>query len=799
LRALRPGIAFALMLAALPAPSAHAVSKPPAEATNDAGGFAPTGSLIGDVLAYVRHLRDPTVPVRSLDRLETLRAAAYDSCSNLKPRDGTAGPRYDCDDVKSNIADILWVLVRHEWQNYLQSIGPQTREAAAWHLRQAIGEYKRRARLSGETQSAMEQRLRTAMGYLQEVGRQGGDSRTEEAQREEVRQFINTIISPGSTDKLMKEIAEPIQRLSRIAHESYIRAIDAEITARQLVGIIYGTPESLTLAFDRLSESERAAIADARREIGTLLAETDDSDDLPPPLLDRYGSLRQLVFAEAVGCPGAEPAADVGSDRTAQVRKWGADNLTIEFPGNEESGPQELTLLKAEERIAALEGEEAKKVQESLRYVRGPQPFNQFLCHHRRENALQDLFQRVSNSACNANDRSGVCSEMRDVLSATADGKSYLPYYDGRNQDKSRQLHNRLAVILANEPIQTAGEGSDISARIDGLEALLGAVPNDETSNGTERSKGLEDLCKVVQILNRRIGDQFHRVFISDCAAFGGGGGRVMRLRRWLPHALVVFLSLPAPASLANDREFCAEAEPLPPCLSDPWSVESTQARLLEQFAEAARGEDFRSLAAALKNSAAYGYPDHYRGEIGGENRSPNQVFCSAEDRLLYGYVLARSGTEKLLADFDRLANGTDLTTTDELEELAIPALCEGRHKAEATDAVSALIVYVRLVLEETSRSAPPPRHDVENQVRSALQDEVGTGGQIHTEIIEKANDLYGVYEDHLDSINGNATKVDEYYADITRLDRFIRTYLETFEGYDSRAEQQRFDRARRT
>ena len=73
---------------------------------------------------------------------------------------------------------------------------------------------------------------------------------------------------------MVEDLKDPIQRLSQTATESYIRAIDAEITARQLIGMIYG---STGLNVDLLKIPGRAELVLSR---------------LP---MNRFGELEELV------------------------------------------------------------------------------------------------------------------------------------------------------------------------------------------------------------------------------------------------------------------------------------------------------------------------------------------------------------------------------------------------------------------------------------------------------------------------------------------------------------------------
>lgn len=212
---------------------------------------------VSTLLKHVDENLDAALPLGAPDGWRAaLRQAVYDCWDRDYVAEGSLPLRsYDeCSDQNEELStrmhDVAWVLVRHEWAGYQGTLDASERRAAAWHLDQAISEYK--ALVSGaearsiEPQSTSVKRLLTIRGFEEEIAADlGVGNASGLVRRQQVRDEINRQLAldgsgAGDLKDVFQAVVGPIQALTRDAMITYLSAVEAELNARALAVLVYG-------------------------------------------------------------------------------------------------------------------------------------------------------------------------------------------------------------------------------------------------------------------------------------------------------------------------------------------------------------------------------------------------------------------------------------------------------------------------------------------------------------------------------------------------------------------------------
>jgi len=215
---------------------------------------------VTSLLKHVDENLDAALPLGAPDGWRAaLRQAVYDCWDRDYVAEGIPPLRsYDeCFDIEAQLStrmhDVAWVLVRHEWAGYQGTLDASERRASAWHLDQAISEYK--ALVSGvearsiEPQSTSVKRLLTIRGFEEEIAADLGlGNASGLVRRQQVRDEINRQLAldgsgAGDLENVFQAIVGPIQALTRDATITYLTAVEAELNARALAVLVYGDGE----------------------------------------------------------------------------------------------------------------------------------------------------------------------------------------------------------------------------------------------------------------------------------------------------------------------------------------------------------------------------------------------------------------------------------------------------------------------------------------------------------------------------------------------------------------------------
>lgn len=237
-----------------------------------------------DLMVHVRNNLDPTVPLLVPEWKYSLRFVAYDCWKLPEKSQGIANylRNYDrCYSDKNalfseNMFDILWVLIKHEWYDYRNSLTPRDRSLAAWSIVRAIDTYKNLAAgaesRSNEPFSQLQSRLRYATGYLTEISASGFvGPEDDEKLRQKIRESIDSLLAiDGTGSQAYDDIVVPIQNLTRGVINAYIGGIEAEETAKNLITLVYGGANGAVANAISLHESEKNAFDTTKIESDIL-------------------------------------------------------------------------------------------------------------------------------------------------------------------------------------------------------------------------------------------------------------------------------------------------------------------------------------------------------------------------------------------------------------------------------------------------------------------------------------------------------------------------------------------------
>ena len=223
-----------------------------------------------DLLAHVDANLDSSLPLEPMGWTEGLRFAAYD-CWTLEEGGGSARRDYnDCNDryalIDKRMHDIVWVLVRHEWNSYLSTISAGQRRVAAWSLEQAIGEYRNLLAgaepRSSEPQSTTLKRLRIIRSMVDEIASiNDGEYQSGLERRQWVREEINRQLALDGAGSALEDIVGPIQKLTRDAMLTYISGVEAELDTKALAVLVFGSGGGDSDTSDYLSDDERSSLS----------------------------------------------------------------------------------------------------------------------------------------------------------------------------------------------------------------------------------------------------------------------------------------------------------------------------------------------------------------------------------------------------------------------------------------------------------------------------------------------------------------------------------------------------------
>ncbi|WP_171728134.1 hypothetical protein [Ruegeria sp. HKCCD7318] len=211
-----------------------------------------------NLLKHVDQNLDPSLPLNAPEGWRaSLRQAVYDCWTREYSEDADLSVREynECFDANAELStrlhDVAWVLVRHEWESYRGTLDPAQRRAAAWHLDQAIEEYKALVagaeRRSVEPQSTSLERLRVIRGYSDEIAADlGADNPSAIVRRQQVRDEINRQLRLDGSGAAVRgkdvfaSIVGPLQELTRGAMMTYLNAVEARLDAQALAVLVYG-------------------------------------------------------------------------------------------------------------------------------------------------------------------------------------------------------------------------------------------------------------------------------------------------------------------------------------------------------------------------------------------------------------------------------------------------------------------------------------------------------------------------------------------------------------------------------
>ncbi|HPF38776.1 MAG TPA: hypothetical protein PK093_09040 [Phycisphaerae bacterium] len=261
-----------------------------------------------DLLAYVEAYSSVADTPRSYRNwLPELRRAAYgEAWENSK-----------------KLADITWVLVRHEWLDYKAATSPLTRQAAAWRLDRAAEQLVEEFRKDPIPTARSTQRLAISRFYVDSIAATDRplDPRDHLAMRGIARQRLSLALSPSNSAGPNNTIQLSVQGVFREASDALIKSVTAKRQAITTMRYAYGGLPNADMAAGELQTSDGNDILSPEQAYGAL------SQRERAALYESEAFRKVSPLLEA-----AEKEQSFGDGFESLIQAYATLRITLEFP-----------------------------------------------------------------------------------------------------------------------------------------------------------------------------------------------------------------------------------------------------------------------------------------------------------------------------------------------------------------------------------------------------------------------------------------------------------------------------------